>query len=256
MKKNIVVYYLLMLLLVMGAFASMALNSYGVALMSYAAAGFGIALLYELILLLPRRAALAALEGSMMGLELFSLSVLCFLYAASGLMISVPLSDKVTYFFLVMLAGINIFNLFQTRKQINEGPFGFRMSLLLYFIALILLVAAAVFRGNLAMYMSLAAFSCLVGFLVLGWRAVIIEGEETSAVQKVQRFRNKSGLQLVGFGLIIAYYSLNTLHMLPPLYFGSMPNGYAKVVTQQGKDSKLPDPKVFEEAYKRFIKGK
>jgi hypothetical protein len=37
-----------------GAFAAMALNSYGIVLMSYVALGFGLVFLFELLLLLPK----------------------------------------------------------------------------------------------------------------------------------------------------------------------------------------------------------
>jgi hypothetical protein len=63
--------------------------------------------------------------------------------------------------------------------------------------------------------------------------------------------------------LLIAYSSLSVINFLPPLYFGSMPNGYLKVLHQAGEGktendpvSKRTDPKAFEKAYKDFVRGK
>ena len=256
MRKNVILYYLLVLLVVMGAFAAMALNSYGVVLMSYATLGFGLLFLYELIFLLPKLTPTAGENMKMIGLELLTLSVWCLLYASRGLMISVPFGDEVPFVLLAVLFAGNVFSLLQTGRRVKGQPANYKIGLVSYFVSLILLVAAMYFKGATVMYISTAAVLCLVVFVLSGRRRVIIEGEETSAIQEALRFRNKSGIQLIGFGLIIAYSSLNALNLLPSLYFGAMPNGYSKVVSQQGRGNAMPDPKAFEEAYKRFVKGR
>jgi len=44
--------------------------------------------------------------------------------------------------------------------------------------------------------------------------------------------------------------------VLPPLYHGSLPNGYTKVVNQWQQDNTKTDPTEFEWAYNKFLKGK
>lgn len=259
MKKNIVLYYILILSLVMGAFASMALNNYGVALMSYAALGFSFVFLYEFISVLLRPSAPATGKAKIMGLELVTLFVLCLLYFFRGLMIEIPFSAGATMVLLIVLLVVNAYHLYQAWKNVEQTPFKLKGGVMLYFAALIFLIGTMISQGIFAILLSTVAFVCLIAFIVIGWwkGTVIVEGEETSALHEVSQFKNKSGVQLIGFALLIAYSSLNALRLLPPLYFGSMPNGYSKVVRQaQNPTEKQIDPKAFEDAYKKFIEGK
>ena len=106
--------------------------------------------------------------------------------------------------------------------------------------------------------MILLALACQATFVVFGWwkGLVIINGEETSAWKKVIQFRNKSGIQLIFFTLASLYFILNSARLLPPLYNGSLPNGYSKVVDQWQKDKTKTNPVDFEQAYKKFLEGK
>ena len=85
---------------------------------------------------------------------------------------------------------------------------------------------------------------------------MLIEGDEVTAMQRVLRYKNKSGIQLIILGLVTAYYLLSTFNILPPLYVGSMPNAQQQVVRDWQKDNSKTNPQDFEQAYKTFLKGK
>ena len=90
---------------------------------------------------------------------------------------------------------------------------------------------------------------------------IIVEGEATTVIATVMKFRNKSGLQLVALLLISAYSTLACFQWLPPLYSAALPNGYRKVVRQwetrqQHPEEPAIDPVAFEKAYREFNKGK
>jgi hypothetical protein len=268
MRKNVILYYALLLLMVMGAFASMALNSYGVPLMGYASLGFSLLFAYELFFLLPRKKSIRRTDKRIIGLELITLFTICLFYFFRAAAIEIPFDVNPVPMLLIVLLGLNGYQFYRTTILIKEPPLKLKVGVLLYFLTLFLVLAASYllqFQSSAGVYLTIAAFFGWVGFVVIGWwrGKVIVNGEETSAMKVASRFKNKSGLELISFSLLIAYSSLNAINLLPPLYFGSMPNGYLKVLrqaevvkNQTDPGAKSADPKEFEKSYKRFIKGK
>jgi hypothetical protein len=258
MRKNIVLYYVLLLLLVMGAFAAMALNSYGVVLMSYVALGFALVFLFELILLLPKEEEMSATYKASLAVELTSLSALCLLYFLRGISVEIPYSLMLKIVLFVLLFGVNVYHLIRAWYYAKSTPLRVKGSIALYFLALLFYIAGNYLTENGTwITIALALFS-QAAFLVFGWwkGLVILNGEETSAFKKVIQFRNKSGIQLIFFTLASLYFILNATHVLPPLYNGSLPNGYSKVIDQWQIDKTKTDPADFEQAYKKFLEGK
>ena len=258
MRKNIILYYILLLLLVMGAFAAMALNSYGIVLMSYVALGFGLVFLFELLLLLPKEEELTKLYKASLAMELVALSGLCLLYFLRGISVEIPNILLMKFVLFILLFGVNVYHLIRAWLYANQTPIMIRGNIILYFTALLLYLAGSYLPATGTWITILLALACQVTFVVFGWWKgyVIINGEETSAWKKVIQFRNKSGIQLIFFTLASLYFILNSAHLLPPLYNGSLPNGYSKVRDQWQKDKTKTDPVDFEQAYKKFLEGK
>ncbi len=258
MRKNIVLYYLLLLLLVMGAFASMALNSYGILLMSYVALGFGLMFLFELFLLLPKEEEMTATYKISLAIELAVLSGLCLLYFLHGIAVEFPFSLLMRFVFFVILFGVNGYHMIRAMYYAKQTPLKVKGSIALYFMALLLFIASSHLPFIESWIVILLAIACLLSFVVFGWwkGQVILNGEETSAWTKVMQFRNKSGIQVIFFAFASFYFLLSSVQILPPLYNGSLPNGYSKVVQQWQQDKSKADPGDFEQAYKKFIKGK
>lgn len=258
MRKNIVLYYVLLLLLVMGAFAAMALNSYGIVLMSYVALGFALVFLFELLLLLRREKEMTATYKAILAVELISLSALCLLYFLRGISVEIPYSQLLKLVLFVLLFGVNVYHLIRAWDYAKTTPLKVKGSIALYFLALLLYIAGNYLPTGGTWITILLALTCQLAFVVFGWWRgwVIIDGEETSAWKKVIQFRNKTGIQLIFFTLASLYFVLNAAHLLPPLYNGSLPNGYSKVVEQWQKDKTKTNPADFEQAYKKFLEGK
>ncbi len=258
MRKNIVLYYLLLLLLVMGAFASMALNSYGILLMSYVALGFGLMFLFELFLLLPKEEEMSATYKVSLAIELAVLSGLCLVYFLHGIAEEFPFSLLMRVVLFVILFGVNGYHMIRAMHYVKQTPLKVKGSIALYFMALLLFIASSHLALIESWIVNLLAITCLLSFVVFGWwkGQVILNGEETSAWKKIIQFRNKSGIQLIFFTLASLYFVLNAAHLLPPLYNGALPNGYSKVSDQWQKDKTKTDPTDFERAYKEFSKGK
>lgn len=258
MRKNIILYYLLLLLLVMGAFAAMALNSYGVVLISYVALGFGLVFMFELLLLLPKEEEMTIFYKTSLAIELVALSGLCLLYFLRGISIEIPYSLLLKLILFVLLFGVNAYHLVRAWQYAKQTPIKVRGCIALYFVALLLYITSS-YLPTAGVWLAISlAVVCQLAFVVFGWwkGLVILNGEETSAFKKVIQFRNKSGIQLIFFTLASLHFILNSAHVLPSLYNGSLPNGYTKVSEQWLKDQSKTDPADFEQAYKKFLKGK
>lgn len=258
MRKNIILYYLLLLLLVMGSFAAMALNSYGILLMSYVALGFGLVFLFELVLLLPKEEEMTKFYKVSLAMELVALSGLCLLYFLHGISVEIQYDSLLKIVLFALLFGVNGYHLIRAWHYAKATPLKVKGSIVLYFVAILLYIASYYLPENRAWIAISLALACQAVFVVFGWWKgwVILNGEETSAWKKVIQFRNKSGIQLIFFTLASLYFLLNAAHLLPSLYNGSLPNGYVKVVNQWQQDKTNTDPIEFEQAYKKFLEGK
>jgi hypothetical protein len=247
-----------MLLLVMGAFAAMALNSYGIVLMSYVALGFGLVFLFELLLLLPKEEEMTKFYKASLAMELVSLSGLCLLYFLRGISVEIPYSFSLTLTLFLLLFIVNVYHLIRAWQYAKATPMKVKGSIGLYFLALLLYISSNYLPERGVWIVIVLALACQAAFLVFGWWKgwVILNGEETSAFKKVIQFRNKSGIQLIFFTLASLYFVLNAAGLLPPLYNGSLPNGYSNVVNQWQQDKSKTDPTEFEKAYKKFLEGK
>ena len=80
MKRYNVVYYVLFLAVTMGAFASMAQNSYGMKLMGLVCLGFCLTFLYELFFSVPKLQDLSLKSKRWFSLELVALNFLALLF--------------------------------------------------------------------------------------------------------------------------------------------------------------------------------
>ncbi len=247
----------------MGAFASMALNSYGITLMSYVALAFSLAFLYESIFILPLQNEPHSVYKKVLGTELIALIVLSALYFFRGMNVEIPYALSVSIGLFISLFLINTYYFFIAWNDVKRNPDRLKFGVLLYFAALLIFIVCNYLPSGLTSIGTIAALACLVGFVIVGWwkGMVIVNGEEVSAWEMVTRFKNKTGVQLVVLTLATTYSMLSSFQLLPPLYVGSLPNGYSKVVRQwdERKDDgsqKITDPTEFEKAYKEFLKGK
>jgi hypothetical protein len=262
MRKNIIAYYVLLMLLVMGAFAAMALNSYGTVLMSYVALAFALVFLFEMVVRLPKEQEMSGTYKISLSIELMAMSGLCLLYFLKGIGMEITFTLAKLVLFMILL-GVNAYHLVRAWHHAKETPVKVKGSIALYFMTLLLFMASNFLPSLLSWVSIVLAFGCLILFIVFGWwkGKVILNGEETSAWKKVIQFRNKSGIQLIFFAVATLYFVLNTFRLLPPLYNGSLPNGYSNVQQQwddrkQNPDKTSTSPEDFENAYKKFLEGK
>jgi hypothetical protein len=259
MKSYNTIYYLLFVLLIMGAFASMAQNSYGLTLLGGVALSFGLLFFYQFFKILqqPER------KGYLLPAELLALFVLSILFALRIFHVYVPFSEvlfSLTGLVLVYVYGkkmIQRYGLLKSRNiQAAWLSLVYHLSLILFIISLI----TAPILPQLYVYFGIAAFILLIGFLITGLLVphYLMEGSEVSVFRLVAGLKDRSMILLSLFFIISIYMGLTRIGVLPAMYSDEYPQAYFKLVNkaESGKEKRV-DGKAshqeFKERYEIFL---
>lgn len=259
MKKYNALYYLLFILLVMGAFASMAQNNYGIKIMGAVAFLFGLIFLVEFISLLRKQEkeffALAEpvclfLISVIFGLRIFYIHFpyVEFLFAAAGGMLVLIYTRRMVIRFRQDLL---------KNKVLAGLLLIFQLSIILFLISLVLFP----FTPKIAEITSAGALILLTGFLIAALfnQDLMIDGERVSAFKKAVQFKDHSVIIVSFFLLFSLYVGLNRIGMLPGIYSDEFPQAYFELVNNAtSKKEKPVDGKYrheeFKEKYDQFLK--
>src|ERR1043166_4464118 len=140
MKKFSLIYYLLFILLVMGTFASMAQNSYGLRIMGGVGFAFGLLFLFELVSVLRKKGdkdVFAVIElvclfllSSIFALRIFFIrfSYVEFLFAAAGMLLTLIYVRKMVMSFRQLQPKSNLMAILLLV---------FHLSIILFFVSLV-----------------------------------------------------------------------------------------------------------------------
>lgn len=257
MKKYTTLYYLLFVLIVMGAFASMAQNDYGMTILGLAAASFSIIFLVQLISLVPKKMAKD---------EVVEVTCLFVLTAIMAMRVFYVRFDFVEYVFtiagviLVLVYGRKMIVVYNNVK-LYSGNLSlliliFYGSLMLYLISLVtvpFLPAVSEPIGMVALaFMVLAG----VGNLVVG--DILVNSERTTAFQFALRLRDRSMVLLTLFLLFTCYMAFTKFDLVPRLYSDEFPQSYYQLVNQAetGKEVQVNGKfkhEIFKEHYDSFL---
>ena len=260
MKSLNTLYYLLFVLVVLGAFASMAQNNYGLTITGIASFGFSVIFIYVII-----QGSRQEEKGRITGLkkaELIALALLALLFGFRSLFIPIPFGELLFFLSLIFLALVYFAFGYLDIKFIRpeNGRLAFTTGLyyasLILFLLSFLLSLVSQFAARISGYATMVSLIMLI-ILIVVFRKNLVYGEYVSALQFLGRIRNKSGLLLITFTVIISYFLLNRANILPNLYSDKMPAGYYELI-QQAEGSQTVNPNAGFEEYKKeydeFIK--
>ena len=265
MRKYSYIYYLLFILLVTGAFASMAQNSYGIKIMGGVAFAFGFVFGMEFISLLQKKNK----KDIYLFIEPGCLFILSFLSGCRTFTIHFP--------FIALLfgaAGI-LLGLFYLRKMIQRFrflqpknkwlavlSFFYHGSIILFIISLVLFTYAP----GISAIAGIGGFVLLLTYILAGFlkRDQLTEGEKVSVFGMAKQFKDHSIIILSLFLLFSLYLGLNKMGMIPGIYTDEYPQAYYKLVNEaeSGKEKRVDGKfkyEIFKEKYDLFLqhnKGK
>ena len=259
MKRYNLLYYLLIVLLIMGAFASMAQNSYGQTILGLVSIAFGFTFLWQLIYVLRKFKK----TGTATVIELSALTIISFLLLFRLFHIYFPFVEWIFATAGVSLAAVYIQKMI-TRFQLlrSKSPL-LAILLLLFHLCIILFIAAMIaftFLPGLAKFAGGVAFVLLLVILasMLFNREILLDGEKVSPLGAIARFKDRSLLLASLFFIFSLYMLLTSSGVLPRLYSDEFPQAYYELVNkaETGKETLVNGKykhEEFKELYDRFL---
>lgn len=259
MKKYNPLYYLLFILLIMGTFASMAQNSYGLTIIGAVAFIFGLVFLIEIIYLLRKKER----------------NINTFIEPLCLLIISVILGFRVFYIYFsniewifgVATSVLIIFYFFKmvTRFRYYQNKNRFLAMLVIVFhlsiIFFLASLAIVLFAPSVAEVTGALATVFLLCFLTAGLlkKQVLVEGNNLPAFKMVAGFKGHSIMLATLILLFSLYFGLNRVGVLPAIYSDEYPKAYFELVDQAASGKEKPingkyKYQEFMEKYDQFLK--
>ena len=253
-------YYLLFVLLIFGAFASMAQNDYGIKILGGAAFVFGLLFLMQFIGELRSKHKTDVVVVA----ELFGLTVVASILAMRVFYIRFPFVEIVFGLAGLILLAAYLLKLFQTWRNLRTKSRALAILLVMFHGSILCYVASMTFvpfMPALAEPLGGAGLLLLLLFLVVGWlkREILIEGEKLSVFTFVSRVRDRSIVLIALFLLFTAYMGLTKIDFIPKMYSDEFPQRYFELVNQAESGAEKPvqgryKHEEFKEMYDKFIK--
>jgi hypothetical protein len=259
MKSYNTLYYLLTVLLIMGAFASMAQNSYGMQIISMVTIAFGLIFLIRFVSQLN-------IKGDERGLSLLeyaSLFLLALIFTFRGFQLYFPFIEWLFGISGIAIAGIYIVK--AIRHFLNYQQKNITVAFLLmtaYFSISFFSLAMMLFAFNppFARYLGIFSLVLIGGFLFGGiyYGRFLVGTEKTSVFKVIAGFRDRFYLLLTLFVLFTLYVGLTGAGVLPRLYSDNYPQAYYKLVNEAETGKEKPvegryQYERFKTAYDHFV---
>jgi hypothetical protein len=252
------------MVMVTGAFASMAQNNYGLKLIGFSCAGFAFLFLFEALFDWKKKFELSALARTLNFIELIVLGGLATLLSFRSLFIDFNGASTLFTVLLIILTSLYVSYLLRSIGRWWSKSKSLSKGLILYFLVLIFFLISSILAiglHNLSYLIGTIGMVCLLAFIV--WvilsRRILVDGESTSIVAHIWKMRNKSIVVLVASLVVGLYFALNRSNFIPPLYTSEKPAGYLELVKQseEGKEKTDEDGKLyklFDDRYQSFIR--
>jgi hypothetical protein len=252
------------MIMVTGAFASMAQNNYGLKLIGFACAGFAFLFFFEALFDWKKKSELSTVARTLNFIELIVLGGLATLLSFRSFFVDFNGASTLFTVLLIILTSLYVSYLLQSIGRWWAKSKSLSTGLILYFLVLVFFLISSILAIGLH-YMSylvgVAGMACLLAFVV--WailsKRILVEGESTFIVAHIWKMRNKSIVVRVASLAVGLYFALNRSNFIPPLYTSEKPAGYLELVKQseEGEEKTEEDGKLyklFDDRYQSFIR--
>lgn len=263
MKKYNPLYYLLFVLIITGAFSSMALNTYGMKLIGFSCLGFALAFFHEAVFGLKKREDLESWNKKTLTIELVLLTLLSVLFFMRSLLISFPFAEEVFILVVVLIIGNYLYiaqksvvKLWEISKVPAYGMVFYFASLILFSITFIV----GILYPDKGAVMAVLGFVLFGIYLVIGltYKKMIINGEDYSLFTYTLNLKNKTTIAFVAIIMIFSFYTFRDANLIPGMYSGETPTGYLRLIQeaeseQEGQENQVDRYIEFKSRYEKFI---
>lgn len=260
MKKYNPIYYLLFILLVMGTFASMAQNSYGLKIMGGVAFAFGFIFLLEFIAAIRKK---GKKDGYVLA-ELVSMIVFAAIFGCRVFYIHFPNIEWLfvaagawLIFFYVRKLFIRYRRLVARNRRLAWIGAIFHLSIIFFLFSLIMIT----FSSQKSEWFGMIGFALLLIFVIGAFikRDDVVDGDKVTTMQMVTGYRDHSVVLASLFLLFSLFAAFSKIGLLPPIYSDEFPRAYFELVNKASSKKEKPvDGKYkyerFMEKYQEFLK--
>ncbi len=260
MKSYQTIYYLLFVLLIMGAFASMAQNGYGLIILGAVAFAIGLVFLYQLKEALNNKEK----KDISISIELFSLIVVTAILGLRVFYIHFPFIEVLFELAIAALIIVYIQNMIKYFISFRSKSMVVSVLMLLFFICIIFYLISLAFVPILAQFSGLAgiiAMIFLLLFIIAGLllKNIFIDGEHVSIFKIVAGIRGNAVLIICLFSLFTLYEGFTRTGVLPRIYSDEFPQAYFEMVNRAESGKEIPVKgryryQEFKDKYDTYLK--
>ncbi|SMD43037.1 hypothetical protein SAMN00777080_1613 [Aquiflexum balticum DSM 16537] len=261
MKKYNTYYYLLFVLLVMGAFASMAQNNYGLKIMGIVAFIFGVLFLTQLVYVLKNKSKIDYLVVCEL-LGLFTISLILGLRVYYIHFELVELLFGLAGGLLIAVYGVKAVQLF---KEISIKNKVLALLVLCFYVSLILYILSMTVIPFLPVFsevFGILAFVLLIIFGVVSFKKKQMNygSERATSITVIAANKDRSIVLMSLFLLFTVYMGLSKVEVLPKMYSDEFPQAYFELVnTAEMGQGESVDGKYkheeFKEKFEKFLEN-
>lgn len=259
MKKYNSLFYLLFILLIMGSFASMAQNSYGMMIIGGVAFAFSLIFIAELVIVLRTPGK----KDFFIVLEPVCLLILALVFGCRVFYIYFSYVEMLFSVAGGVLAVIYLRKMLSSYRELKTQNKLLAMLVTIYYLSIAVFLCSLViipFVSEWAQGIGIAAFVLLSIFVVAGFfsKGIWVNGEKVSVFTKVARFKDHSIVIISLFILFSLYIGFNKIGILPGIYSDEYPRAYFELVQKAAAKKDRPVDgrykyEEFMEQYKRFV---
>ena len=246
MKQYNPFYYLLFILLIMGSFASMALNSYGLKIVAGVCVAFAIIFFTQLIYQMRRK----GLKDWLSIMELISLFTLAIIFCLRVMYIHFTLVELIFGIAGILLAVVYAIRLVRNynrtirkNKKLAYLVLFFNASLVLYILSMTVLP----FAPSMSEPAGILGFALVISFVVLSYlsKDFMYDGNKITSFQLILQRKDRSVLLMSMFILFSFYAGLTKINFLPGMYSDEFPQAYFQLVNQAERGGEKPVDGVY-----------
>jgi hypothetical protein len=257
MKIRVILHYFLFLTIIVGAFAAMAQNDYGLTIIAAACFFMAGILVVELI---------GGFRSKKLDklVELSGLSILFVLFGLRALYIHFTFVEFVLLLSSAALIITYLMHLRENLVVVGGDNLIMKRLVILYYLGIIGFLISII----LTLYVPVLGepfgviSTLFIGLFALGvWRykSLLVNGERVTTANYLSRSAGHSLILVTGFVLISIYAGLSMFNLLPTLYTSKLPHNYIELINQAEQGGEKPVDGTYkyqryEEAYARFLK--
>jgi len=260
MRRYNLAYYFLTMLLIMGGFAAMAQNSYGLIILGLVAVSFGLIFLYQLF----QQASQRVPHKADRMIEWTCLFLCAVIFACKLFYIEFPFLDSLFQLSEIVLIVIYTGRLISQYRLFRTSQSLLAIRLLIFYGSVILFIAGLItvsFNALIGITAGAVGLILFIAFLLLGLikKQFSVKGEDLSATTVIARRSTASLLLASLLSIFTLYWGLTHTGILPQLYSDKYPQAYFEMIDQAATGKEKPVDgtyryQVFKKNYDEFVK--